>query len=1218
MDSTLSITGGQVREGVAATKGGGLGISGSELTLSNLAIILNKALVSGGGLVVESSKLKCLSDVKISSNNASQGGGMWLSASSFLGNKFASLDLNRATDKGGGLYLYDAVTVYDTVVTNSMAMSGGGAYLSVADVVLGGVIFDSCSASDSGGALTLVSSKLVTSGLVITKGSATKGAGVYASVSRISGQTRIESCTATQSGGGMYLTDGAFLSGIEISDCHAKYGGGITAYYTTLEVKDLSVSSSTAVIGGGGMYASNCTITMQDAVFASLSSENMGGGMMLEATSVQHNNVTVKDSEATDGGGAYLVDSSLVPLSASDTGLLSQVTGNEATNSGGNVFSSLKVALQQLNISNAKANTGGGVFFYTATGNVSNCLITHNWASSQGGGVHMNAYSSVLFRNVDISGNSANTSGGGVLIQDSQLTHSNLNISDNGAPNGGGIFASGIVSLHEDDPSAADIVLCSMSDNWIYNDDGLGAAIYMDAGCEMDATALAVRGGTATYGGGIYIAGGTLRLADSSVFKNVAINDGGGIYLAPNSNLELSFCEIYQNYASQTGGGIMSSGMPKGSALNHVRVDNSYLYLNRAVYYGGGIAISRTNLDGQGNEMTANVVRNVSGGAFAALTEGNVTMINWDFFNNTIGDGDAVKGGTLSFDGGVTAVIVNANILSNPTAQLVPSGGLIYVKSPTTSMEIFDSTLSDGQSYSGGLIYSVDAKVSIDNCSLLNGWANEFGGSIFAQNTRLTIRNSQMANNFAYYDGGGIFMTTSGSLVLENVNVQGNVCQAGGGAMHIAKGANIKCTFSDTRFSDNVNFGLGSAIFIGRRNTLVLKRCTFFNNGNLENDGGALYAIDAVVSIDDSVFDSNHANKGAAIELSRNAKLTMNNSVLRNNTADVWGGAIYTSVRATAQLNNTLFDRNSATEGGGVYSIGSSSVTFLKVELRGNDALNFGGGVSMRGGSHLSIDQSLFTQNHGYTGGAISIAEYALLTLTNSKFVGNRATDFGGAIYVNTNTRGSDNLIQCAGSNFGENKAVAGADLYWVYSPSFSFFECADSSSFSSTTGTISASTSATQISTGWWPPVVTSGVSLGVSTYVNESLPPTPESTALQQLAANRDLTRPNDTTLWPTVVLRDFYGAIASHDNSSRCFAKRTDTQGYNSNESFFFSPSNDIDGWVGYVTFGGATIFSGSRAEPYTVGVTCKLPRNVVRSVAVDIVVDRCKTGYQNVDG
>lgn len=1216
MDSTVSFTGGQVRDGVATLSGGGLGVSGSEVTLSSNVITLNSAVTSGGGLVVENSTLICLGDVKISSNTASRGGGMWLSSSSFLGNSFATLDLNRASDKGGGLYLQDTATLSDTVVTNSGALSGGGAFLLNANVVLASMTFDSCLASDSGGGLALANSNLTTTATVITNMSAVNGAGVYAVGSRLSGQTRIDKCTASQWGGGVYLSGKAFLAGIEIIGCGAKYGGGIAAYRAVLGTTNLDVSSSTATTGGGGLYATNSNITMQDAVFDSLSSENMGGALMLEATSVKHSNVTVKNSDATDGGGAYLVDSSLVPLDVSEVGLMSQFTYNAATSSGGNVFASLNAALEQLNISNGDADVGAGIFFYTATGSVQNCRINKNNASSEGGGVHLNSYSDVLFQDVVISENGAETGGGGLLIQDSQLTHNNLNISKNSAPNGGGIFASGVVSLSEDDPSAEIVLPCLVSDNTVTISKGGGASMYLEIGCEMHASFFAIRGGKANYGGGILVAGGVLRLADSTVFSNSATISGGGIYLDADSILELSDCEVYKNLANQAGGGIMSSGVPK--AMNHVTLENSLVYQNRAVFYGGGIALSQTILDGRGNEMANNAVRTGAGGAIAAMTEGNVTLINWDFTDNTIGDGESVKGGTFSFDGGVTVVIANANILSNPLATLVPSGGLIYVKNPATSVQIFNSTLSDGQSYTGGLIYSVDAKLLIDNCSLLNGWANEFGGSIFAQNTRLTIRSSRMAGNFAYYDGGGIFMRTGGSLVAENVEVEENVCQASGGALYIAAGANIKCALSDTKFSGNRNIGLGSVIFIGRRNSLVMKRCTLFNNGDGSNDGGALYAIDATVAIEDSVFDSNHATTGAAIELSRNARLTMNNSVLRNNSADVLGGAIYTSLRATAQINNTLFEGNNAIEGGVAYSIGSSSISLVKVELRGNNALSFGGGVSMRGGSRLSIDQCTLMQNSGYTGGALAISESASLTLTNSKFSGNQATDFGGAIYVDTDMLSTDNLIHCARSTFGENKAVAGADLYWVYSLGFPFLECVDSSSSVSSTGKIAAATSAMEISTGWWPSIVTSGVSLGVSTSVNLSLPSTNDSITLQQLAANTDLTRPTDSTLWPTVVLHDFYGTIARHDNSSLCSAKRIDTIGYSSNESFFFSPSNDMYVRMGYVTFDGATIFSGSRVEPYTVGITCKLPKGVVRPVAVEIVVERCRTGYQNVDG
>lgn len=1186
--------------------------------MSCIVITANSALVSrGGGMAIVGSSVECLGDVKVSSNAALSGGGIWLSDSTFSGNNFAAVSSNSATDTGGGWFVQGSTLVADTTTTACTASRGGGAYLFNADATFRNVLFDSCTARLTGGGVFASNSKLTaTASVVVKNGSAVNGGGIHAVTSIVAGDVLTTNCTATDAGGGLRAEGITSLSGLAVASCQARLGGGIATFNAELSIQSLTVSGSAALEQGGGVYAKDSIASIRDTVFGDHTSESLGGAMMLVSSTAVHRNVTVRNSLAkADGGGVYLSSSSLSPAEGAEG--LSVLTANRAGNSGGNFFCAAECTLRGFNIFGGRASYGGGGAFRSGTGALQDVLVVKNNASSSGGGVYLSASSAVHFESVVVSQNDAQISGGGIAIQSSTLRHTELNVTLNSAPKGGGMFVSGVAEIREN-TTVGRTSLCFVADNVLTASSGFGAGMYVDAGSQLEASMFEFKGGMASTGGGVYVKSGSLQLSNSAIHNNSAQGSGGGIYIDANSALELINSTVYSNLAYQLGGGIMSSGAPTG-ALNRVTMERCWVYSNRAVESGGGIALSRTDVNGQSNKISSNIVRNDAGGGLVALTEGTVVMDNWNFVDNTVGVGKAVRGSAMALAGGAKVMVANSNVLSNPHARLAALGGLISVKNAETNVQLVNSTLSDGQAYSGGLIYSEDAYVSVLNCSLLNGWADNFGGGIFTHNSHLEIRDSLLEGNFAYYDGGGILMRSGGSLVMSNVQAHSNVCQDRGGALFVAPGASVTCDIVDSQFTFNRNFGFGSMIFLGRKNSLTMERCEVRNNGDKYNEGGALYAVDATVSIDTTLFESNSAFKGGAIELSRDAVLTLCNTTLRNNSADAWGGAIYTSVRASAALVDVRFESNRATEGGAIFSTGSSVISLTSVDLRANVALNFGGGVSLRGGSRLRADQVVFSSNRGYTGGAIAAAENASLVVTSSSFADNSAEDYGGAIYIDTLTRTSDNYLRCSMAVFGRNNATSGVDIYWVYSQRFSFFECVDSTSTVSTSGKPLASTSATSISAGWWPAAVTSGVSLGVARATNKSLAMTPEDAAIQAVMDNREQSRPGDSVLWPTVVIRDFYGEIASYDNVSSCTAKRVaDAAGLGKNESFSFSPSSSLAVRRGYVTFDDAKVYSAFRNEAYTVGITCRLANNLERFTSVHIIVDPCKTGFQNIDG
>jgi len=226
----------------------------------------------------------------------------------------------------------------------------------------------------------------------------------------------------------------------------------------------------------------------------------------------------------------------------------------------------------------------------------------------------------------------------------------------------------------------------------------------------------------------------------------------------------------------------------------------------------------------------------------------------------------------------------------------------------------------------------------------------------------------------------------------------------------------------------NIQIGasnVGGAIYTS--GDLVLRRVTVRNNvaGALQNGlGGGLYvgkdlsAAAPVVRIFDSEFSGNSAFSGGAIYVEAEARVFVDNTVFTSNVADGTGANDYNG------------------RGGAIYTAGE--LTLTNSTLSGNFADMSGGGVAVLGSQDTRIANSIFTSNSAssfqtvipapsYTGGGLFVESSGTVTVTGSKFEGNTARN-GGAI-------GSYNLlnggaIEVTGSSLSSNTALYGGAVY--------------------------------------------------------------------------------------------------------------------------------------------------------------------------------------------
>ncbi|MEQ9000330.1 MAG: DUF4114 domain-containing protein [Coleofasciculus sp. B1-GNL1-01] len=179
---------------------------------------------------------------------------------------------------------------------------------------------------------------------------------------------------------------------------------------------------------------------------------------------------------------------------------------------------------------------------------------------------------------------------------------------------------------------------------------------------------------------------------------------------------------------------------------------------------------------------------------------------------------------------------------------------------------------------------------------------------------------------------------------------------------------------------------------------------------------------------------------GAGIWTASGTKLTVENSLFKNNhVQDYGGGAIFSGWRSTTVVINSKFEENSALgnedRGGGAITIDTeSSLTVIGSEFVDNKSIR-GGAINVPLGT-LKVEDSTFIDNQATLGGAI----YNLLgglNVKNSTFFQNSTTGDGGAIFTDGASLKDDGqtsgTIEIRHSRFDRNTAVGGGGGLFLF-----------------------------------------------------------------------------------------------------------------------------------------------------------------------------------------
>ncbi len=323
----------------------------------------------------------------------------------------------------------------------------------------------------------------------------------------------------------------------------------------------------------------------------------------------------------------------------------------------------INVVLSDLTIQNGNASSGGGLSIVNADVQLASVLIRNNKATLAGGGINIQAGSSLTMTNSSIEDNEvtgiSEYSGGAGIFNSGTLFMTNVSITDNLAFDwGGGLNNQGTAAL----------IAVTFSGNETEGNGG-GAGIYNTGSLTL--TSCTFQDGR-VYGssgsGGALLNLGTVEINGLDAYSNQAGGDGGAIANLEGGVLTFHDGTLSGNHASM-GGGFTNNG---GEAtLVGVLIEN-----NQAVLYGGGImnmndgTLNLTNVTLSQNEAGL-----TGGGIGNGNPSGNLLAMNVTIAYNTSLAGQ--DGGGIYFLGGVTTfinVLLAGNSAGNCDGDAIEGG----------------------------------------------------------------------------------------------------------------------------------------------------------------------------------------------------------------------------------------------------------------------------------------------------------------------------------------------------------------------------------------------------------------------------------------------------------------------------------------------------------------------------------------------------------------
>ena len=369
----------------------------------------------------------------------------------------------------------------------------------------------------------------------------------------------------------------------------------------------------------------------------------------------------------------------------------------------------------------------------------------------------------------------------------------------------------------------------------------------------------------------------------------------------------------------------------------------------------------------------------------------NTDYVGQDFFQFTADDGQAgsnIATVTISIDEGTVWYVVQ----EGDEGRLGSSSAVGY----TSIQAAVDAADDDGndiiQLYDGNWSENVTIGKDLlimgfgDDQTFVTGTEAELSIFTIREEASVYVIGLTLENNWGS-NGGGI--RNWGTLHLDEVQIRDNDARNGG-----AIDNNGTLFATNTVFGNNTAVGTGGGID-NAEGDMFFERVTFDSNSS-ESAGGAIYTYGGTVNVDESTFINNSSLYGGGIE-GRSGDLFVTDSTFEGQYADNGAGAVYwRAYGADVVIYTTDFIGNQGDLGGALRVL-DANLSIADSSFVGNLATQRGGGVNIDGGTY-QLTRVTIAQNDAPSAGGMSIYD-ASGTIEASALHTNTAESAGGIFY---------------------------------------------------------------------------------------------------------------------------------------------------------------------------------------------------------------------------
>ena len=622
-----------------------------------------------------------------------------------------------------------------------------------------------------------------------------------------------------------------------------------------------------AVFMSDAATAATCTslLEVDGCVFAGDGAYESGGAVF--ACNATVSNSLFRNNYGQYGGDLYVVASLQVDSSVFVQGF--------AYYSGGSIYLDAYGRTPSNNISNSIFSyqggfamsvtaTSGGAIYTTKASHTTPALVLTNvsidaYSASQGGGMFVGEYNTVVLRNSSVTQCAASDGGGIYESSMSWLFLLDTTVANNTSVGGGGGISvqdySNAVAMSTT-AGASSGAACAISGNAAGNT-GQGGGVYISALSGFwVSTGCFITGNSAQIGGGIYIVGG---------------NAGNNIAYAANG---LEFLGASLFFASANDPGWVTGAVPSdlSDALYEsvswgVYSEGAVISGNSATQAGGGVYCGTDGLCGLQSTTLADNTAGTSGGGLFAMGAAQAWMSTLNGTGNVAGE----YGGAL-FLSDVPLTLIASSSLSGNSA--IVGGGALYAIGTSAAVNdtLFSANVANGVLPRGGAVYLRDAAAFVfSNCT----FASNSASSVTAESSAVAGE-AQLVEPYGGFEGGALSFVAASDPV--NVTLLGctvvNNAATEGGALAAQGSAAVNLLIAGSAFQGN-SAVRGGVFSLGETANTSINGCSITSNSA---ELGAVFVVTAV----------DHVPATA-------------NSVLANNTVLNYGPAA-----ATLPVNWTL------------------------------------------------------------------------------------------------------------------------------------------------------------------------------------------------------------------------------------------------------------------------------------------------------------------------